>query len=161
MGEYVMRKSLWLLALLLAVSIAHLAKADTTENVTFKYNGGSMVGTETLVNGRVTSVKIDGYTLNNIGGPSNSLLQGCQTSRCSWDLYDMFGSVVLQVSNGITVESASCVLCTWANGQIKSGSTYGPASVPEPPVYLLALLGIVFTRNRISQGLRQALRWTH
>lgn len=156
-----MRKSVWLLALLISVSVARLAKADTTENVTFNYNGGSIIGTETLVNGKVTSVKIDGYTLNNIGGLSNSLLQGCQSSRCSWDLYDAFGSVVLQVSNGSTVESASCVLCTRANGQIKSGGTYGPTSVPEPPVYLLALLGIVLTRNRISQGLRQALRWTH
>lgn len=157
-----MRKSFWLLALLFVVAGTRLAKADTTENVTFGYSGGSMVGTETLVNGNVTSVSIDGYTLNNITGLSNSLLQGCQKSGCSWNLFSVLGTVELEVSGGGTWELASCFFCSNTSGLIKSGGSYGPNSaMPEPPVYLLALLGIVFTRNRISQGLRQALRWSH
>jgi hypothetical protein len=156
-----MRKSLWLLALLLVVSGSRLAKADTTENVTFGYNGGSLTGTETLVNGQLTSIKIDGYNLNLIGGWSNSLLQGCQSSGCSWNLFSVLGTVDLEVSNGGIWELASCIFCSNSSGLIQGGGTYGPTSMPEPPVYLLALLGIVFTRNRISQGLRQALRWSH
>jgi len=153
-----MQKSSLLLAVLFAVGAATLAHADST-GVNFNYNGGTLSATETVKNGQVTSISIDGYNLNLFSGASNSLLEGCEKSGCSWDLFDVSGSVILEVSyNGLT-EYAGCVWCTNGYGQIKGGSTYGPNSaVPEPPVYLLALLGIFFMPNRISQGLRQTLR---
>jgi hypothetical protein len=155
-----MRKSLWLLALLFAVGGATLAKADST-GVSFNYNGGSLSATETVTNGQVTSVSIDGFTLNLIGGQNNSLLEGCAKGGCSWTLFDDYGSIVLEVLSGNTYELAGCSHCAgWGYGALKSGNTVSAnAPVPEPPLYLLALLGIVFTQNRISQGLRQALRW--
>jgi hypothetical protein len=156
-------KTLGLLALLVVVAAASVAKADTTENVTFGYSGGSLTGTETLHNGQVTSVSIDGFTLSNLSGPSNLLLQGCN-NNCSWTLANVFGTIELEVSSGNSHEYATCPWCAsiFGSGIIKSGSNYGPStSMPEPPVYLLALLGIFFTRNRISQGLRQALRWSN
>ena len=156
-----MRKSLWLLALLFAVGGATIARADST-GVTFNYNGGTLTATETITKGQVTSINIDGYNLNILYGGSNSLLEGCASSHCSWDLFKVGGSVVLEVTyNGVT-EYAGCMWCTNGNGQIKNGSTYGPsATVPEPPVYLLALLGIFLMPNRISQRVRQTLRWNH
>jgi hypothetical protein len=154
-----MRKFLCLLALLFVVSGARLAKADSTQSVTFNYNGGSLAATETLSNGKVTSVSIDGYKLNIVAGGSNSLLEGCEKSGCSWDLFDVAGSVILEVSDNGVTEYAGCLWCTNGHGQIAGGNSYGTSAVPEPPVYLLGLLGIVFTRNRISQGFRQALRW--
>jgi hypothetical protein len=159
-GIHIMRKSVWLLALLFTVGAATLANADST-GVNFNYNGGTLSATETITKGQVTSVSIDGFTLNVIEGQSNSLLEGCAKGGCSWSLFDDYGSIVLEVFNGNTWELAGCSHCAgYGYGTIKSGATFGPtAAMPEPPVYLLALLGIVFTRNRISQGLRQALRW--
>jgi hypothetical protein len=159
-GIHTMRKSVWLLALLFTVGAATLANADNT-GVNFNYNGGTLSATETITKGQVTSVSIDGFTLNVIEGQSNSLLEGCAKGGCSWSLFEAGGDIILEVVSGNTYELAGCSHCTRDGyGTIKSGATFGPtAAMPEPPVYLLALLGIVFTRNRISQGLRQALRW--
>jgi hypothetical protein len=159
-GNYMMRQSLWLLALLFTVGGATLAKADST-GVNFNYNGGTLSATETVTNGQVTSVSIDGYTLNLIGGQNNSLLEGCAKGGCSWTLFDDYGSIVLEVLSGNTYELAGCSHCTgYGYGTIKSGNTViANATVPEPPVYLLALLGIFLMPNRISQRLRQTLRW--
>jgi hypothetical protein len=179
-----MQKYLWIIAVLFAICGAQVAMADPTQyDVTFNKSVGSSVTGVYSANGSsvasfsltlpdnkavtliANSAIASGVTCIYTGGSCashlNALLIDLQSNgggRDRWVETQGFGTDTFQITvNGNTfsftfgrVDTSSDQGSSWSNK---------PAPVPEPQILWLALVGIVFTRNRISQGLRQALRW--
>jgi len=173
-----MRKSSWIIAILFATYVAPFAMADTTYDITLTSTSGPSANGTWSENsaGALTSLVVDGYIFNpSLTSNTNNLnlanvLMGNAGTDPTWTLWTgSAGNAALTLSvSGApgcpTGKDCQIIFYTGStsfNGKDGTGPTWESASVPEPPVYLLALLGVFFTRNRITQGLRQAIRWNH
>jgi len=173
-----MRKSLWIIALL-AAAIAVPSAVAQTEDITMTAGVGYKNATGQWTKnaaGNVTSFSFNGtfsgWSFNTTSFDqyknSTSLAQALSSGNQEWRLQGTAadGYLFIVVGSGYDVLFAgSCNLASYTSNSCGAhtdqGNAWNSVQVPEPPVYLLALLGVFFTRNRISQGIRQALRWNH
>ncbi len=162
-GVWMMRKTLWIMAALFATFVTQIVTAQTTD-VTFDVAGGTTQGVFT-VTGNTFSLSLDGDKFNglafgSLAGLETLLDTGCTSTKwgaCGWGIGEGFGNQALL---GITGQSGNVYVLTGNGSNFwEAGQNFQPQSVPEPPVYALALLGVFLTRNRIRQGLLQAIRW--
>ena len=188
-----MRKSLWMIAVLIAAVAVPSAMADTTNyNITFDntHSGGANVAGSysasggSLVNFAITipsdsdhiqlisnGALAAGVSCSASCPTAAGMLSELQSGGTTWLLNSVEASTC-----GATATSCQMLMIynpaynggvAWqlffqdSNKILDGGSQWQGVPVPEPPVYMLALLGVFFTRNRISQRLRQAIRWNY